>query len=85
MLVNHRVITEMHERFKTLPDGRPNLFPWFVEGHVDHKGRALGEDIAFCIRAQALGFPVYVHTGIRFGHRKWAVLDEAMYDAKEGA
>jgi glycosyltransferase involved in cell wall biosynthesis len=30
----------------------------------------LGEDVSFCVRAGALGFPVHVHTGVRTNHHK---------------
>ncbi len=30
----------------------------------------LGEDISFCVRASALGFPILVHTGVRTTHYK---------------
>lgn len=39
-------------------------------------GRLLGEDLSFCLRAGALGFPVHVHTGVRTTHFKPAWLAE---------
>ena len=33
-------------------------------------GSLLGEDISFCVRAAAAGFPIHVHTGIRTTHLK---------------
>lgn len=29
-----------------------------------------GEDVSFCLRAKSIGFPTYVHTGIRTNHLK---------------
>jgi hypothetical protein len=64
-----------------LPDGRANPYRWFVEGSVGPGGEEWGEDIAFGLRANALGIPVHVHTGIKLGHRKAQTIDEAYYDA----
>lgn len=41
---------------------------WFQETKLGAK--STGEDITFCLRARAAGFPIYVHTGIEFGHMK---------------
>lgn len=83
MLLAHRsVLLRMYQAFHTLPNGKINSYPWFVEGHVDHEGRQLGEDIAFCIRAQGLGIPVHIHTGIKIGHRKNIILDERVYEER---
>jgi hypothetical protein len=43
-----------------------------------------GEDLSFCLRAKALGFPVYVHTGVKTTHDKGGVfLDEDTYDLQQ--
>lgn len=52
--------------------------PWFIEGSVYH-GISFGEDWAFCMRAKQLGFPIYVHTGVKIGHEKPQVIDEATF------
>ncbi len=83
MLVHRTVLQKMYEHFQYLPNGQINSYPWFVEGHVDAKGRQIGEDIAFCIRAQSIGFPVYVHTGIEVGHRKNIILNSEVWKKKE--
>jgi hypothetical protein len=44
----------------------------------------LSEDITFCLRAQACGFPIYVHTGIKTGHLKQFEVDEGLF-AEESA
>lgn len=62
--------------FGTLPNGKPNAYPWFVEGHVMADGRPLGEDIAFCIRVNGVGGTVYVDTAVKLGHVKTTVLTE---------
>lgn len=39
-------------------------------------GKLLGEDVSFCVRAQSLGIPVFVHTGVRTTHYKSFWLSE---------
>lgn len=80
MVVHRDVFAKMSAAFATLPNGKPNVYPWFVEGHTDSHGRPFGEDIAFCIRAQALGFPVHVDTRVKIGHHKGLILDENLFD-----
>lgn len=40
-------------------------YPWFEHG-------VASEDLMFCDHARALGFPIYVDTGIRMGHLSMA-------------
>ena len=69
----HRaLLLKMHETW-----GETNS-PWFIEGS-EYKGMAFGEDWAFCMRAKHLGYQLYVHTGVKIGHTKAQVLDEAAY------
>ena len=82
VLVHKQVFRGMAKAFETLPNGAPNPYPWYVEGHLDKRGRPIGEDMLFCIRAAGLGIPTYVHTGIKTGHLKMAELDEAMWERK---
>jgi hypothetical protein len=49
---------------------------WYDQIRADD-GELIGEDISFCMRANALGFPVYVHTGVRTSHMKRLWLQEA--------
>lgn len=80
MVVHRSVFLQMAHHFATLPNGAPNVYPWFVEGHTDAHGRPFGEDIAFCIRANSLGFPIHVDTRVKIGHHKGLIIDEALYD-----
>lgn len=77
LLVHRKVLIAMlrpwPEGFGTTADGSHNPHPWFVEGLA--AGKQWGEDIAFCMRANALGFPLHVHTGIHIGHVKPRVLN----------
>ena len=47
---------------------------WFRE--MVRNGRDVGEDISFCFRVRESGFPIHVHTGVRVGHMKVALLGE---------
>lgn len=60
--------------------GDINLYPWFVEGHTFSGGKPLGEDIAFCIRVNAIGGSIYVDTSIKVGHLKTYEMNEALWD-----
>lgn len=43
-------------------------YPWFAETEKD--GVEFGEDVTFFLRAAQLHFPLYVNTGVEFGHMK---------------
>ena len=49
------------------------------------KGRTeFGEDLSFCIRAKAAGFPIHVDSSVKTTHDKGAVfLDEETYDLQQ--
>lgn len=89
MLIHRGVLAHMFQDwpvgFRTIPaptEDDPervimNPYPWFVEGvNGEHQ---FGEDIAFCQRARALGYGVYVHTGVETGHTKRFKLNAAEY------
>lgn len=76
LLVHRTVFEKMAERF-------PGPRPWFAETETSD-GDLLSEDLTFCIRAQACGFPIYVHTGIKLGHLKSFVADEEAFIAESG-
>ena len=66
-LLMHRDALERVE--KTAGD---RAAPWFRESVI---GAALaGEDMTFCLRCQAAGIPVHVHTGVAVGHMKTTML-----------
>ncbi len=48
--------------------------PWFDEMVV--QGRVFGEDLTFCRRVRDLGYPIFVHTGVRTSHHKHTYLTE---------
>jgi GT2 family glycosyltransferase len=74
LLIHRSVLEAMRERWE-----RP--YQWFQEQAVG--GLPVGEDITFCIRAGAQGFPVFVDTSIRCGHEKPFLVDESMYAAQQ--
>lgn len=78
LLIHRDVLTKMGKQYARTPDGLENPYPWFSETVM--KGRQYGEDVTFCLRAQACGFPVHVHTGVDIKHRKAMYLDTAMWD-----
>jgi GT2 family glycosyltransferase len=80
VLIHRKVLLSMAKAYGTLPNGRPNPYPYYAEGHVDRNGRAMGEDIVFCIRAQALGFPVHVAPAAEVGHFKNITLTREVWE-----
>jgi hypothetical protein len=83
MLIHRSVFIRMSQPwpngFGTTPDGRKNPYPWFNEGGTDKSGNPYGEDTAFCMKAQAAGFPIHVNTDVRVGHVKTYELNERVY------
>jgi len=82
MLVHRSVLEAMAAKF-------PKPRPWydrtpFYDHDADGKaipetGDEYSEDITFCLRAQACGFPIHVHTGAKTGHVKSFVADEELF------
>jgi hypothetical protein len=80
MLMHRSALGAMKNHFETTADGKHNPYPWFAEGIVGPEGDAWGEDILFCLRANALGIPVHVLTSAKLGHIKPTVIDEVFFD-----
>ncbi|MBQ1047865.1 hypothetical protein KBX50_05250 [Micromonospora sp. C51] len=64
-------------------------YPWFQE--TENPAGRVSEDLTFCLRARACGYPVHVHTGVQVGHIKTHVVTAGTYlsqrlgvDASEG-
>jgi hypothetical protein len=66
VLIHRRVLERMKTEHGT----------WYDRLHSE-AGTLLGEDISFCVRAEELGVPVHVHTGIRTTHHKPQWVQEA--------
>jgi hypothetical protein len=80
VLMHRQALATMQAKFGKTETGATNPYPWFVEGAIGPKGEPWGEDIAFCLRAHALGIPVHVHTGVKLGHMKTQCVDEVFFD-----
>jgi hypothetical protein len=61
-------------------DGHPQ--PWFRMGFK--AGGEVSEDQFFCMKAGALGYPIFVDTAIKTGHVKTFIADEDLYLAQRG-
>lgn len=70
LLIHRSVIAALAER-------HPEPWPWFAESV--YGAQPIGEDITFCLRAGAAGFPVHVDTSIKLRHAKTFLVDEEMY------
>lgn len=66
-LLMHRSLLEL------MGESYPGVTPWFF--FSTHGVTEYGEDFGFCIRANILGSPVYVHTGVEVGHVKKHIID----------
>lgn len=74
-LLIHRTVLE---KVRDVQKANGNTaYPWFQE--TTFNGYPCGEDVTFCHRVNAAGFPVYVDTGVKLGHAKTAILTEDMY------
>jgi hypothetical protein len=52
---------------------------WYDKIPNQTMGQIVSEDLSFCMRAGAVGAPVYVHTGVRTTHKKTLWLSEDDY------
>lgn len=76
VLIHRNVIEQMHERY---------LENWWTQMyHPTRVGEVFGEDTSFFLRAQDMGIPLHVHTGIKTSHDKGGIfLTEQTYDLQE--
>lgn len=51
---------------------------WFDQV-ADSRNSVIGEDLSFCLRLQALGVPIFVHTGVQTSHHKQVWITEEDY------
>jgi glycosyltransferase involved in cell wall biosynthesis len=71
MLLIHRTV---FERMAAESDGG-----WFDRIRHPKAQKLWGEDTSFCIRARMLGFPVFVHAGVRTSHSKVVYVTDTQY------
>lgn len=72
LLVHRRVL----ESVRQSADQQTRDWAWFQDGPMPD-GRWISEDLTFCARIRAAGFPIHAHTGAVLPHRKsyWLGLD----------
>src|SRR6185369_521821 len=52
---------------------------WYTRTRNPTTGHMISEDLAFCVRANALNIPIHVHTGVKTSHAKTVWLGEEHY------
>ena len=58
---------------------QPETGAWYDRVPNTTTGQLIGEDLSFCLRASAQGFPIFVHTGVPTTHYKHLWLGEEQY------
>jgi Glycosyltransferase like family 2 len=71
MIVIHRSVLEAIEQ--------ADIGEWFDRMKHPKAKKLWGEDTSFCARAGLLGFPVYVHTGVKTSHAKSISVTETTF------
>jgi GT2 family glycosyltransferase len=71
LLVHRRV-------FEAIASEYPPPLSWFAETVAF--GQVWGEDITFCVRAKAAGFPIFVDCDVKVGHMKQVRVDDVYAD-----
>ncbi len=78
-----KTVTEQLAAATGMPVGQRMFgppWPWFAETATGPEwGDTAGEDLTFCVRAGACGFPIFVDTRVKIGHVKPFIVDEALY------
>lgn len=80
LMVHRRVL-------EAIRDGAPTNardWAWFQDGPTE-SGRWLSEDLTFCTRIRAAGFPIVAHTGAVLPHRKSFWQDESHFEVWRAA
>lgn len=52
---------------------------WYDRVPNTTTGQIFSEDLSFCMRANAAGVPIFVHTGVKTNHQKLVWVDERTY------
>jgi hypothetical protein len=76
-LLVHRSVLEAIQAAAEPAEG--DAWCWFRD--LPFEGNWLGEDLYFCRRVRALGFPIFGHTGAILPHRRKYWLDERQHEA----
>lgn len=72
-VIIHRSVFEKIE----VKMGSDHPLPWYQDVVIDNKD--WGEDLVFCLRARVVGARIWIHTGIKVGHRKKWTMDERAF------
>lgn len=75
LLIHRSVFERIAEKFGPV---------WYDRAPNPTTGQLFSEDLSLCLRAGALGIPVYVHTGVKTTHMKNVWLAEEDYLAQRG-
>lgn len=70
VLIHRSVFVRVAEKYG------PN---WYTKITNTSTGQLVSEDLSFCMRANAVGVPVYVHTGAKTTHMKTVWVGEEQY------
>lgn len=70
LLVHRTVFEKIREQFGDI---------WYNRVPNTATGQLVSEDLSFCLRAGAAGFPLFIHTGVRTSHMKPAWVAEEDY------
>jgi hypothetical protein len=76
VLIHRSVFERMAEHLESLPAEECNNFGQPYDQVRGPNNSLLGEDVSFCVRANALEIPIHVHTGVRTTHFKHRWLSE---------
>jgi len=79
-LLMHRSVLEAMRDRATPDQGR--MYCWFQDEPLE--GHWWGEDVLFCRKAKALGFPIHAHTGAILPHRKRYWVTDKHFQAERG-
>lgn len=74
LLVHRRVLEAIRANTPAAP-----MWGWFQDGPMEN-GRWISEDLTFCARVRAAGFPLHAHTGAVLPHRKSYWVSEPHFD-----
>ncbi len=69
VLIHRSVLEQVREKWGPV---------WFDQV-ADSRNSVIGEDLSFCLRLQALGVPIFVHTGVQTSHHKQVWITEEDY------
>lgn len=73
LLIHRTVLEKIHDA--PGPDGQPQGPVWYDQALGDDG--LVSEDLSFCMRARAVGCPLFIHTGVRTTHMKTVWLGES--------